>query len=183
MLRRLAHFLAGLLAGLLAAGLLLLLISRPRGQPVELLPPPTPSPLRVHVAGAVARPGVYALQPGAIVQQALEAAGGAAPDAALEALNQAAPLEDGQQIVVPSRLAASASPAPPLSTAENGRLNINTATPPELDRLPGIGPSLAQEIAAYREAHGPFQKIEDLLLVPGIGPAKLALIKDLVTVR
>jgi competence protein ComEA len=184
MLQRAGPFLAGLLTGLLAAGLTWLLISEPRGQPVALEPPPTAASLRVHVTGAVLRPGVYALSPGSIVQDALEAAGGAQPGAVVEAINLAAPLQSGEQIFVPR--AATQSPtlvATPSSQTVTGLVNVNAATAPELDLLPGIGPALAQNIIDYRQAHGPFASLEDLLDVPGIGPAKLEQIRDLIVLR
>jgi competence protein ComEA len=189
MLKRGATFMAGLLTGLLSTGLLFLLIAKPRGYPVQLLPPPTRAQIRVHVAGAIRNPGVYALPPGSRVEQALEAAGGCDPDADLTAINLAATVADGQQVFVgtigaptqnrPSNPAASPSPSPAIT----GRININTAEAPELDLLPGIGPSLAQKIIEYRQAHGPFSCVDDLIQVSGIGPAKLEAIRDLVTVQ
>lgn len=179
MLRRGWTFLAGLFTGLLATGLLLLFLSEPRGHPVRLRPPPTPGLVRVHVAGAVATPGVYELPPASIVQQALEAAGGPLEQAALEAVNLASPVEDGQQIFIPLRRAEVDDPEPHPTSASN-RININAATAPELEQLPGIGPSLAQKIVEHREAHGPFLRLEDLLAVSGIGAAKLAQIEDLI---
>ena len=181
---RAAPILFGVLIGLLAAGLLWLLIAEPHGEAVRLIPPPTPAPLRVHISGAVNHPGVYSLPQGSIVQQAIEAAGGSLAEADLERINLAESLEDGQQIHVPSQTQAptdprTTSPSPPTA----GLVNINTATAPELELLPGIGPSLAQGIVAYREAHGLFREIEDLLDVPGIGPAKLEQIRGLVTVE
>jgi competence protein ComEA len=184
MLERIGTFLAGLLIGLLAAGLVLLLVAEPRGQPVTLQPPPSPAPIRVHVTGAVHQPGVCVLPPGSIVQEAIEDAGGPLPEARLEALNLAAPLADGQQINVPGGPEATPpSPAGATSspTPRTGRINVNTASAAELDLLPGIGPALAQNIIDYREGHGPFLAPEDLLDVPGIGPAKLSLIRDLIT--
>jgi competence protein ComEA len=187
MLKRAANFLAGRLAGLLAAGLLLLLISSPRGHPISLLPPPTPRPLLVHVTGAVQNPGVYALPPGSIVQNALDAAGGCSPEAVLTGINLAAPLQDGQQILVGSLDAsASGTPVPsalPVSPTMAGKIDINAASAAELELLPGIGPSLAQKIIEYRERYGPFTKPEDLLRVSGIGPAKLQAIYDLIVVN
>ena len=181
---RAAPILLGVLIGLLAAGLLWLLIAAPHGEAVRLIPPPTPAPLRVHVSGAVAHPGVYSLPRGSIVQQAIEAAGGSLAEADLDHVNLAASLDDGQQVRVPFQAqppvdGATAAPDPPTA----GLVNINTATAPELELLPGIGPSLAQGIVAYREAHGLFSEIEDLLDVPGIGPAKLEQIRGLVTVE
>ncbi len=177
-------FLAGVLTGLLAAGLLLLLTAPPRGRPVELKPPPTPGPLRVHVAGSVRQPGVYELPRGAIVLDALEAAGGPAPQARLEAINLAEPLQDGTRVFIPGAEAGGAAPAqaPALEPAEptaetQGPIDPNTATAAELERLPGIGPVLAQNIIDYREAYGPFTRAEDLLKVPGIGEARLEQIR------
>ncbi len=184
MFRRTAGFLFGLFVGILASGLLYLLISKPRGQPIQLEPAPSPLPIRVHVAGGVLRPGVYALPAGSIVEQAIEAAGGLSPQASLDHLNLAGLLQEGQLIAVatlaPTRSAAEAPPEP--SSDSSGLMNINLAEVTELDRLPGIGPALAQEIVRYRETHGPFSRVEDLLNVPGIGPAKLSQIRDLVSV-
>lgn len=185
MARRAGPFLAGVLIGLLAAGLIWLLIAEPRGEPVRLGPPPTLRPMRVHVSGAVLRPGVYSFIDGAIVQEALAAAGGSLPEADLSRLNLAASLADGAQVRVPSMTqpAPGTAVAPALEAASGPLLDLNTATAPELELLPGIGPALAQSIVAYRESHGPFQSLEDLLDVPGIGPAKFEQIRGLVTVE
>lgn len=149
-------------------------------------PTPSPSPILVDVAGWVRRPGVYELAPGARVIDAIEAAGGARSGAALEALNLAAPLADGTQVLVPKRGQAAAPPAGSgtgTSTAAGGGLvNVNTATAAELEALPGIGEVLAQRIVDHRTEHGPFATVEDLLDVSGIGEAILAEIRDLVTV-
>lgn len=186
-LRRGAVFLAGLLAGLLSTGVLLLITAKPRGTPVQLLPPPTPCQLRIHVAGAVASPGVYLLPPDSIVQQAIDAAGGPSPEGVMSALNLAAPLKDGQQVYLPcltEQPDANLS-APPSNYPQDprGLININTASLVELELLPGIGPSLAQRIIDYREEHGPFKSRDSLTKVPGIGNAKLEAIFDLITVQ
>lgn len=186
---RLVPYLVGFLMGLMASGALWLLLSPPRGTPITLLPPPTSLPLRVHVVGAVVHPGVVELAPGARVAQALQAAGGTREGANAEAVNLAAPLEDGDQVRVPWLAASTIEPRgtgtgpAPIPAADSARLNLNTASLAELDRLPGIGPSLAREILDYREAHGAFGSVEDLLLVPGIGPAKLEALRDLVSVE
>jgi competence protein ComEA len=183
---RAAPILLGVFIGLLAAGLLWLLIAEPRGEPVRLVPPPTPLPLQIHVSGSVVHPGVYDLPVGSIVQEAIEAAGGALPEADLDRINLAASLEDGLQVRVPSQTQSSpATGALPFSTAaaSGGLLNINSATAPQLELLPGIGPTLAQSIISYREAHGLFRSVDNLLDVPGIGPAKLEQIRGLVTVE
>ncbi|HEY46629.1 MAG: hypothetical protein AMJ88_10920 [Anaerolineae bacterium SM23_ 63] len=179
-------FLAGLTIGLIFSGALLLVISEPRGQPIELLPPPTPESLRVHVAGAVVEPGVYLLPMEAIVSQAIEAAGGPLEEAILDMVNMAAVLEDGQQIYVPvegDNTTETYSPVPIFVPNSVDKININTAAAAKLETLPGIGPSLAKKIVEYRETHGPFLKIEDLLNVSGIGPSKFESIRDLITIR
>jgi competence protein ComEA len=180
MLQRGWTFLAGLFTGLLSTGLLLLFLTEPSGHPVELRPPPTPGPVRVHVAGAVATPGVYELPAHAIVEQAIEAAGGPLGEAELDVLNLAAVIEDGEKIYLPSKEVDAVGPSLQRAPAEEG-ININAATAPELEQLPGIGPALAQNIVDYRETHGPFLKLEDLLEVSGIGPAKLEQIQDLIS--
>jgi len=179
---RVVPYVVGFLVGLLSAGALWLLLSPPRGTPITLLPPSTPLPLRIHVAGAVAHPGIVELAPGARVAQAIEAAGGTLEGANADSLNLAAALEDGAQVRVPWLAPTPgeliSGPTPGAAEAPGALLNLNTATLAELDRLPGIGPSLAKEILAYREAHGAFASVDDLLLVPGIGPAKLAALRD-----
>jgi competence protein ComEA len=110
----------------------------------------------------------------------VRAAGGPASDADLNRVNLAAELTDGERILVPAAVVAGSSSSAP--EASDGTLDLNTATAADLEKLPGIGPGLARAIVEYREAHGPFQAVEDLLLVPGIGPSRLAQIRDLVRV-
>ncbi len=149
-------------------------------------PTPSPSPILVDVAGWVRRPGVYELAPGARVIDAIEAAGGARSGAALEALNLAAPLTDGTQILVPKRgeapAAATGGTTGAGTAGSGGLINVNTASASELEALPGIGEVLAQRIVDHRTEHGPFASVEDLLDVSGIGEAILEDIRDLVTV-
>lgn len=144
--------------------------------PLTPAPTVTPQPITVYVTGAVLKPQVVTLPGDSRVEDALAAAGGPAEDADLEALNLAAPLHDNQQLVVPRQAtetpasAAAETPAP--STAETpAPLDLNAATAAELETLPRIGPALAQTIIAYREANGPFARVEDIQNVPGIGPA------------
>lgn len=140
--------------------------------------------LVVHVVGAVHRPGVYTFAPGARVVDAVRAAGGFAPGADSQAINLARPLVDGEQIVVPRRGETTQGGATQGAHAaqQNGKLNINTANAGDFDRLPGIGPVLAQRIVDYRTQHGPFRDIKDLMKVPGIGPKKFDSLASLVTV-
>lgn len=186
MMRRVVPFLAGIFTGLLSTAVVILLTSEPRGEPIELLPPPTAAPLRVHISGAVRHPGVYELPRGSIVQSAVEAAGGPTANAYLAPLNLAAPVQEGSKIHIPTEAQLTAQPenliATPIGAEIGDRLPINEASAAELEQLPGIGPTLALAIVQYREEHGPFQSSGDLQNVPGIGPAKLSAIEDLITV-
>lgn len=186
--------LLGLAGGLLGAGLIFLVTRTPIGEPVELLPPAEPMPVLVHVAGAVAAPGVYSLPAGSRVQDAVQAAGGSLAEARLDTLNLAALLEDGQRVWVPS---IAPTPEPETSSAERSQtivlpaatpssqnpLNINTASAAELESLPKIGPVIAQAIVDYRQANGSFSAIEQIVEVKGIGPAIFEAIKELITVE
>jgi len=155
----------------------------------------------VHVAGAVRRPGVYRLAAGARVDDALRRAGGARDRADLTAVNLAAKVEDGRQVIVPERAAAAPGGAAPAGAAAGGAgasaagapaggaggapaapINLNTATLEQLDTLDGVGPGIAQRILDYREQHGGFSRIDELGEVPGIGAKRLATLTPLVTV-
>jgi competence protein ComEA len=180
----------------------------PAGLPAPAAAPATaPAPaVVVHVAGAVVNPGVYRLQPDARVQDALTAAGGAKPDGVPDLLNLAAPVRDGDKIFVYTAAEAKNLTCPPPAAAGTtnapvrtvqgggspgsrpevppapvGKVNVNTATVEELDRVSGISPSLARAIVAYREQHGPFRRWEELDAVPGVGPATLAKMKEHLT--
>jgi len=133
----------------------------------------------VHVAGAVRHPGVYSLPAGARVQDAVRRAGGARRGANVDAVNLAARVADGQQIVVPSRVAAAAAAvsADPAAGPPAAPVSLGSATLEQLETLDGVGPATAQKIVAYRTEHGGFRSVDDLANVPGIGPKKLAAIK------
>jgi competence protein ComEA len=143
----------------------------------------TAARLVVHVVGAVRRPGLFRLREGARVADAVARAGGPTRRADLSVVNLAAPLADGQQVLVPRR-------APP-GSAQGGttsagvgagvKVSLAIATVEQLDELPGIGPVTAQKIVDWRTAHGPFRSVEDLDDVPGIGPARVEQLRDLVT--
>jgi competence protein ComEA len=157
------------------------------GSPVEVAPGGRSAV--VDVAGAVRRPGVYTLPAGARVLDAVRRAGGARHGAQLAAINLAARLVDGQQIVVPQAVvaaaagagtpgggaaaAADAAPGGPPSAP----ISLGSATPEQLETLDGVGPATAQKIVAYRTEHGGFRSVDDLANVPGIGPKKLAAIR------
>ena len=136
------------------------------------------------------RPGVYRFAPGARVDDALRRAGGPRAHADLDAVNLAAKLEDGRQVLVPLRAAAPApgvavapgGPDPAAPAAPAAPVNLNTATLEQLDTLDGVGPGIAQRILDYRAQHGGFRRVEELGEVPGIGPKRLATLTPLVTV-
>jgi competence protein ComEA len=152
--------------------------------------PSTAPPVVVYVCGAVARPGVYSLDQGSRVADALAAAGGASAKAEMASINLAAKLSDGQQVVVPKKGAAVPAAAPAAgaggSAAGTGQptiVNLNTATAAELDALQGVGPSTAQKIIDYRTTNGGFKSVDELKNVAGIGDAKFAALKPYVTVQ
>ena len=152
----------------------------------------------VHVTGAVSRPGVVTLPPGSRVTDAINAVGGASAEADTQQLNLARVLTDGEQIRVPrigevlpdtapqpgGDAASGARTAPGKSGGggASGTININTASASELEKLPGIGPALAQRIVEHRDSHGPFASVDALTDVPGIGKAKLEGLREQATV-
>ena len=187
----------------------LLNLRHPQAQPIEIIPPETPAveatcpepatpvakatpaPLRVYVSGAVHHPGVYRLPPESLVVDAIEQAGGETDDADLIAINLAHPLSDGEQIYVPTQDEGAAPPPPIARTgttdaggekkdnAPVGPVDLNTASQEELESLPGIGPAMAKRIIEGR----PYNTVDDLLKVKGIGEAKLEKLRPHVTVQ
>ena len=144
--------------------------------------PATAKLLVVDVAGAVRRPGLYRLRAGSRIDDAIAAAGGVTAKAQLDAVNLAAPIADGEQVVVPGRGAGGVAAATPpaAGSSPSAPLDLNTATLEQLDGLPGIGPVTAQKIIDYRQEHGAFHSVAELEGVPGIGPGRLAQLKGLV---
>jgi len=178
---------SGILFGLFVAALVWVVARNPSGEAVTLRPVPTDKPIVVHVTGAVPRPGVYALPEGARVQDAISASGGFLAEADKEFINLARVLDDGEMLDIP--YTAGFSPVVPTpvenvitSGSDTDLININTASSFELDTLPGIGPTTAGKIIAYREESGPFLATEDIINVSGIGPGTYERIKDLITV-
>ena len=127
--------------------------------------------LVVHVAGAVRRPGVYRMPAGSRVDDAVSRAGGAAAGAELEAVNLAARLADGQQVVVPERVPGGVAAA--TGAAAGGPISLGTATVEQLEEIDGIGPVTAAAIVEFRDEHGGLSSIEQLDQVSGIGPATM----------
>jgi len=126
----------------------------------------------VDVTGAVRDPGVYRMPAGSRVNDAVTRAGGAAPGAELEAINLAARLADGQQVVVPKRVPGGAAVAG-AAGAEEGPISLGTATAEQLEEIEGIGPVTAGDIVEFRDEHGGLSSIDQLDQVPGIGPATM----------
>jgi competence protein ComEA len=189
-MKRILDVFIGTLLGLLVAVLVFLTARAPAGQPIELLPTVSPQPIVVYVLGAVQRPGVYSLAPDSRVIDAIQAAGGFSENATVSEVNVARRLEDGQRLEIPG---TGLLPTPAFVIGSGGLfltptpfegelVNINTADLTLLQTLPGIGPTTAQRIIDYREENGPFQIVDDLLKVAGIGPVTLDKLRPLVTV-
>lgn len=143
-------------------------------------------PVVVDVVGAVRRPGVYRLAQGDRVQDAVRRAGGLTRRADPSATNLAAPLADGEQVVVAARgspgagAAAAGAAGAPGSPTPSAPISLSTATAEQLDTLPGVGPVTAQKIVEYRQQHGPFTSVDELDAIPGIGPSRLHDLEGLV---
>ena len=133
----------------------------------------------VHVVGAVRRPGVYRLPAWSRLAAALRRAGGATGRADLQGVNLAAKVSDGQQVIVPARVAGASGAAGAAVAATPGQpVSLNNATVEQLDELDGIGPATAQKILDYRQEHGGFSSVEDLKEVSGIGPKRYESLKE-----
>jgi competence protein ComEA len=202
-MKQVAYVLIGLLVGFILAGALFLVARLPDGKPIALEPSPTKVSIEVQVLGGVAHPGVYSFPEGSRVQDAITAAGGLLAGIDPNSINLVAKLQDGQQLniaggtgssneltpdnpfsVIPnSNLPFTVISTPVGSTVTPSLININTATISELDTLPGIGPTTAQKIIDYRNQHGPFGSITEIMNVAGIGPATFDLIQGLISVN
>lgn len=172
-----------------------ILITPPQPTPTPL-PTETPSPVQVYVNGAVMQEAVYTLPSGSLVQDAIEAAGGFAPDANISVVNLAQPMFNGAQVYVPFNAENNATPTAVILTETqankslgnsaalpaDGLVNINIADAAQFETLPGIGPSTAVKIIAFRDENGPFTTIEEIMNVPGIGQGKFDQLRELITV-
>jgi competence protein ComEA len=158
--------------------------------PAAPLPPPpagepsgsgvSSSRVVVDVVGAVRRPGLYRLPQRARIADAVTRAGGGTAKADLAQVNLAAPLADGEQVVIPQRNASASGGAATAARSPSAPVQLSTATLEQLDSLPGVGPVTAQKILDYRQEHGAFHSVDELDAVPGIGPKRLDQLRKLV---
>ena len=174
------------LIGAALSGAVFFLVNRPSDSGVTVIAPsPTQAgPIQAYITGAVVSPGVYALQPGSRVNDLVQAAGGALPDADMTSVNLAKRVSDEDQVYVRSvgeAPAATVDEAPPTGSG-SGLIDINQASAAELMALPGIGEVRSKAIVDYRTEIGRFQRIDQLLDVPGIGSATFEGVRELVTV-
>jgi len=193
----------GVLIGLLSTGAILLISKPQRGSPIVLSPPPTPTltaqpgpkpteiPLVVQIGGKVLIPGVYTLSPNTRLGDLIEAAGGLTSLADESRVNLAISISDGDYFFIPGideeipETARNAVDQLILDSSSNFSypLDINTATIEAFESLPGIGPTKAEDIVAYRDRFGSFSSIDELLNIDGIGPATLDSIRDYLVVE
>ena len=180
--------------GVIIGGLVFIIASPPRGKPIDLVTLEDTSEITVYVTGAVNQSGLYNLPVGSRLLDAINKAGSFSTDADETSINLADVLSDGQKLIIPRIGDPSNLPATLVENSEcnlpstsldtiKTPININSASSEELDRLPGIGPAKAKDIISYRHTNGGFQKIEELLLVPGIGSVLFDGMKDFVTVE
>ena len=173
-----------------AGGLFLLVRSSTSGERMEiLLPTATPASeveLKVYLSGAIRNPGVYSVQEGERLSDAVAAAGGPTEDADMAAVNLAQRVKDEQHWHIPKKgeeVRDTAGQGQPPSSSAMGRLDLNATSVEELKALPGIGDVRAESIVRYREGNGPFSRVDDIVAVRGIGQATLDAIRDLVEVK
>ena len=178
----------------MALGIVVLISRQSRPAPIYITPASpsptaaateTPGPLTVFINGQVARPGVIELPEGSIIQDAIEASGGYTSQANGDVVNLAMLLSTGMHIYVPSVGEVGSVPivtnVSSNSDSVDNKVNINTATIEELEKLPGIGPVTAQKIIDYRQVNGLFQDIEALMNISGIGLGRFEQIRELVS--
>lgn len=185
------------LIGVVAGALLVTLSGRSSPTPIIIatreplatpLPTGTPAPIKVYISGEVVNPAVYELLAGAIIQDLVRSAGGFTESAEQEVVNLALTLSDGMHVHVPGLEEDISIPVVSGGTGTGGLsgnrvVNINQASLQDLETLPGIGPSIAQAIVDHRELIGSFNRVDDIMDVPGIGPAKFETLKDLIVVN
>ena len=175
-----------------AGGVVLFLRDGDSGEPVRIIPPPAvssetgrvESEWKAYVTGAVRQPGLYAIKDGDRLADLIDLAGGITEDADMQAVNLAVRVKDQDHWTVPEVGESTVVPSSTVSGDQtSGKVNINTADAELLETLPGIGETRAEAVIRYREEHGPFKKVDDIIAVPGIGAATLEGLRDLVEAR
>jgi competence protein ComEA len=136
--------------------------------------------LVIDVVGAVRRPGLVRLREGSRVSDAIARAGGLARGAERASVNFAAPVSDGQQVLVPQRGAVAVGAGAGAVSSSSGPVSLSSATAEHLDALPGVGPVTAEKIVAYRQQHGAFRSVDELDAISGIGPSRISDLRALV---
>lgn len=194
--------LIGVLIGLLAAGVILLIAQPDRGTPISLMPAPTATqtalpkptstiaPIQVEIKGQISLPGIYSVEKGSRLLDLINLAGGLTSAADDRRVNNAFLVRDGDFFYIPAEgetIPETARNAPGNNPLDDSSffdypLDVNTATQDAFESLPGIGPAKAADIIAFRAQSGPFSSVDDLLEVPGIGPATLESIREYLTV-
>ena len=164
----------GVIIGFLMSGIIWITASPPRGKPVTLATRQPDQLISIYISGDVVNPGVYQLPPGSRVKDAIELAGGFLSTADIESINQAALLVDSSHINIKPLLLT--------EYFQTFKININSASVNELETLPGIGATYAKKIVDYRLENGPFESIEEIQKVEGIGPVTYDKIKDLISI-
>jgi len=167
-----------ILLGFFISGIILLICAPPKTNPISLSPIPTEIPIQVFISGSVKNPGIYLLEKNSRLSDLVEKAGGFTTSNINE-YNLASKLYDGQHVQIGNVVETTQRVTP----LENTKININEADIDSLCTLPGIGPSKAAEIILYRERNGFYEKIEDILNVPGIGETTFSQIKDLIEIN
>mgnify|MGYP001049661741 CR=1 FL=1 len=197
-MKQLYTIIFGIMIGLLAAGLILLISKPDQGQPITLNPAPTPTttsqpkptntetPFRVQISGEIIHPGIYEIPPYSRLETLVQIAGGLTEGADVNRVNLALLLDDGDYVFIPEENQdipdiARNAPINSLISSENTfsyPININTATQEEFESLPGIGPTKAADIIEYRQKIGAFSSIEELVDIHGIGPVTLENLRE-----
>ena len=170
------------LAGLASGAVVYMIARQPVGESIDLIPKPTAMPMLIHVAGAVENPGVYHLETGSRVQQAVDLAGGLLENANSDSVNLAGFLQDGQRVYIPLIGETTRSETHIDPGAQGQLIDLNTADVADLITLPGIGEDRAKAIIAYRNQIGGFKTIDQIQDIEGIGPATFEKLKKLITV-
>lgn len=178
-MKRWVSFTAGVLLGIMIGGVICLVASPKLNSSISYISPTTTTKIVISITGSVRNPGVFTLNYGSRINDAIEAAGGLSENANVDGVSLAQVLEDEENIFIPS----TSNDIPSSISNSQGKINLNTASLEELISLPGIGQEKAQAVIDFRNQHGNFTSIQDLLFVPGFGQGILDSIKNLIVVN